>query len=163
MKKILIIATILTYNASFAGIDCSTIPVGTELAKAIETKDVVKAKTLLDGYKKDVSVYLKTCDSSKEKSEETSIMVHTYTAKLADVEFILKQPKKTTDCERVPSIVALSKAFKDNASDIEALYMTYTKDAEDYIKHCASHAEYEAVYESSMLYYDRYNELKSKK
>jgi len=74
-----------------------------KLAKTIEAKDVVTAKTLLQEFKMDVKAYLDNCDNSKEKFEETSVMILTYEDRLADVESDLKNasaPK--VDCSKVP-------------------------------------------------------------
>lgn len=142
--------------------DCTTTPVGMELAKSIEAKNVSQAKSLLEKYKADVKTYLSKCDQSKEKYEETSVMIHTYEDKLADVEYDMKHANNTTDCSKVPSTAKLEAAFtsKDSAS-IEAEYSSYRKMAENYISDCASHSEYETVYESSMFCDEAYDEWKA--
>jgi len=142
--------------------ECSSVPTGMELDKSIKAGDVSKAKSLLASFKADVASYLKDCDSSKEKFEETSVMIHTYEDRLADVEYDLKKAAVTTDCTKVPSSAVLEKAFKDkNNAEITAHYASYKKDAAEYIENCASHAEYETVYESSMFYDEMYDEWKA--
>ena len=161
MKKVWISAMVLTLSTMLYA-ECSNAPVGVELAKSIETRDITKAKSLLTSFKADVASYLKDCDSSKEKFEETSVMIHTYEDRLADVEYDLNKAAVTTDCSKVPSSAVLEKAFKDkNSAEITAHYANYTKDAAEYIENCASHAEYETVYESSMFYDEMYDEWKA--
>lgn len=155
------IILISSYYFSYA--ECTTVPAGMELAQSIEAGEITKAKSLLESYKKDVANYLKKCGNSKEKREETSILVHTYKARLEDVEFTLNKKPNTTDCSKVPSHTALSKAFEKKTADIESLYHAYKKDSENYIEHCASHLEYETVYESAMLCDEMYDEWKQKK
>jgi hypothetical protein len=162
MKKMWISAVVLTFS-TFIYAECSSMPVGMDLAKSIEAKDVSKAKGLLMQYKADVKIYLDKCDQSKEKFEETSVMIHTYEDRLADVEFDLKNAGVNTDCSKVPSSVTLESAFKSkNAPEIKAQYATYKKNAENYIENCASHAEYETVYESSMFCDEMYDEWMQK-
>ncbi len=140
---------------------CDAVPVGMELAKSIEAKEVKKAKKLLSAYKDDIKAYLKKCDQSKEKFEETSVMIHTYEARLADVEYDLNQKAHTTDCSKVPNSSSLELAFKNkDAAAIQSGYERYKKDAAEYIDNCASHAEYEVVYESAMIYDEMYEEWK---
>ena len=161
MKKVLIITSILAYH--FANAECSTVPSGMALAKSIAAGDVSKAKALLTSFKADVATYLKKCDGSKEKFEETSVMIHTYTDRLADVEFDLNKAANTTDCSKVPSSDQLEKAFKNKSSvEIIVQYDRYKKDAAEYIENCASHPEYEIVYESSMFCDEMYDEWKVK-
>ena len=160
MKKVLLLASILSYHFAYA--ECTYAPGGMELFKSIEAGDVSKAKSLLTSFKADVATYLKDCENSKEKFEETSVMIHTYEDKLADVEYDLNKAAVTTDCSKVPISAALEKAFKDkNSAEITAQYTSHTKDAAAYIEHCASHAEYETVYESSMFCDEMYDEWKA--
>jgi len=160
MKKIFISSILLLSVFLYA--DCTNIPVGTALAKSIVSKDISKAKTLLSNYKSDVTVYLKGCDN-KDKFEETSIMIHTYEDKIADIEHDMNSVSHTIDCSKVPSSKTLENAFKmKDATKIENLYSHYKKSAKDYIAHCASHAEYETVYESSMFCDEMYAEWKGK-
>lgn len=141
--------------------DCNNMPVGMELAKSIEAHDIDKAKTLLVTYKEDVKKYLDACDKSKEKFEETSVMIHTYEARLEDVEYDMTHQTSSTDCSKVPNGVELEKAFKNkDSTKIKALYAAYKKDAEHYLNDCASHAEYETVYEASMMFDEEYEALK---
>jgi len=161
MKKIWISTMVLSL-ATVLYAECTDTPAGMELAKSIEAGDVSKAKSLLTSFKADVASYLKGCDSSKEKFEETSVMIHTYSDRLADVEYDLSKAAVTTDCSKVPSSAALEKAFKDkNSAEITTQYASYTKNAAEYIENCASHAEYETVYESSMFCDEMYDEWKA--
>ena len=144
---------------SIAQADCANMPVGMALAKSIEAKEIVKAKGLLVNYKQDVSKYLAACDQSKEKFEETSVMIHTYEDRLKDVEDDMSKKDHGTDCSKVPDSVKLDLAFKSkNSAEIKSQYADYKKEAAGYIEHCASHAEYETVYESSMFYEEEYAE-----
>jgi len=157
MKKILAINIVLGCLTVAFSSDCVNTPAGMELAKSIEAKDVAKAKTLLKAYKFDVQKYLDNCDKSKEKFEETSVMILTYEDRLADVEADLKSasaPK--VDCSKVPSGKAIDTASDKSAA--KKLYVTYKKDAEAYIESCATHAEYEIVFEESLLYEETYGE-----
>jgi len=161
MKKVCISTMVLTLSTMLYA-ECTHVPVGMELAKSIETGDVSKAKSLLTSFKEDVATYLKNCDSSKEKFEETSVMIHTYEDRLADVEYDLNKATVTTDCSKVPTSATLEKAFKaKNSAEITAQYTSYKKDAAEYIENCASHAEYETVYESSMFCDEMYDEWKA--
>lgn len=132
-----------------------------ELAKYIEAKDVSKAKTLLEAYKAEVKSYLESC-KNKDKFEETSIMLHTYEDRLADVEYDLSKKQHSIDCSNVPQSKKLDEAFESKkASEIEVAYKRYKQNAADYLEHCASHAEYEMVYEASMLHDESYDTWKS--
>ena len=156
MKKILVIGLVIGGLTSAFSADCTNTPIGMELAKTIEAKDVAKAKTLLKAFKADVQTYLDNCDKSKEKFEETSVMILTYEDRLADVESDLKSasaPK--VDCSKVPSGKELEAASGDAA---KKLYASYKKDAEAYIESCAAHAEYEIVFEESLLYEEEYGQ-----
>jgi len=154
MKKSMI--SILLIAFSIAHADCSSMPVGMDLAKSIEAKEMSKAKELLLTYKADIKAYLAACDQSKEKFEETSVMIHTYEDRLADVEYDMKHAN-TTDCSKVPDGTKLTAAFKSkNSADIKAHYESYSKNAKEYIDNCASHAEYETVYESSMFFEEEF-------
>jgi hypothetical protein len=155
MKKIVLSAMLLI--SSVVQADCANMPVGTELAKSIEAKEVEKAKKLLLQYKEDVKKYLAKCDQSQEKFEETSVMIHTYEARLKDVEYDLNKKDHGVDCSKVPEHTKLDAAFKaKDSAGIKAEYANYKKAAADYLEHCASHAEYETVYESSMFYDEEY-------
>lgn len=159
MKRLMISTLLVTF--SMAQVDCSNMPVGMELAKSIEAKEVSKAKGLLVKYKEEVKKYLAACDQSKEKFEETSVMIHTYADRLADVEYDLKKENDTTDCSNVPTSTKLDEAFKSkNSADVKTQYAKYKKDSEAYIENCASHGEYETVYEASMFYEEEYDAFK---
>ena len=162
MKKISIVAMGLAFGTLLYA-ECSNMPVGMALSKSIEAKEVSKAKELLVQYKSEVKKYLENCDKSKEKFEETSVMIHTYEAKLLDLEYDLKKVAHTTDCSKVPSSTSLEDALKsNNVKTIESLYAQYKKDAEAYIENCASHVEYETVYETVMFCDEMYDEWKEK-
>jgi len=160
MKRIYITLILLSITVNA---DCSNMPVGMELAKNIEAHEISKAKKLLVQYKEDVKNYLSECDQSKEKFEETSIMIHTYEARLEDVEYDMNKADHGIDCSKVPSSAALEKAFKQkDTSNIKALYSDYKTASHNYIEHCATHQEYEMVYESSMIYDEMYDEWSKK-
>ena len=162
MRKILLGVMAWNLSTLLYG-ECSSVPIGMELAKTIESKKVTQAKSLLVQYKTDVKAYLAKCDQSKEKFEETSVMIHTYEARLSDVEFDLNNAGGSTDCSQVPSSVTLESAFKrKNSAEIKTHYVKYKKSAESYIENCASHAEYETVYESSMFCDEMYDEWAQK-
>jgi len=161
MKKIFI--TLMLMSSIFVYAECVNMPVGMELAKTIEVQDVSKSKTLLVQYKKDVAAYLKSCNNDKDKFEETSVMIHTYEARLEDVEHDMNKVDHGTDCSKVPSSASVEKAFKDkNSENIKNQYASYKKEAHNYIEHCASHSEYEIVYESSMFCDEMYDEWSKK-
>ena len=157
MKKVIISLMIAAFSMLQA--DCSKMPVGMELAKYIEAKEILKAKGLLAEYKEEVKNYLSKCDQSKEKFEETSVMIHTYEDRLKDLEHDINKKEHRTDCSKVPDSTKLDLAFKSkNHADIKIVYANYTKEAADYLEYCASHIEYETVYESSMFYEEEYAE-----
>lgn len=157
MKKVMIGMMVL--SLSIVKAECTSMPVGMELAKSIEAQNISKAQGLLSQYKEDVKKYLTACDQSKEKFEETSVMIHTYEDRLKDVEHDMNKQDHGTDCSKVPDGSKLELAFKSkNNADIKTQYAEYEKVAADYIEHCASHAEYETVYESSMFYEEEYAE-----
>lgn len=158
MKKIVISVMLFTFTSGVYA-ECSSMPIGMELAKSIEAKEVSNSKKLLVAYKNDVKNYLEKCDQSKEKFEETSVMIHTYEARLSDVEFDMNNTGDATDCTKVPSSTTLEVAFKSNdAQKIKTEYTSYKKDAQSYIEHCASHVDYETVYESAMFCDEMYDE-----
>ena len=158
MKKILAISMVLGGLTSSFGVDCANPPVGVELAKMIKVKDVAKAKTLLKAYKSDVQQYLDNCDKSKEKFEETSVMILTYEDRLADVEADLNsKPAANVDCSKVPNENAIKEAFKSaDAAKIKTQYTTYKTESENYLEYCAAHEEYEFVFEASLLHEEAY-------
>lgn len=165
MKKIvtipyLLFGLIVLLNASQA--ECINQPVGMELAKTLEEKNIDKAKVLLKKFKADVKNYLDTCDNNKDKFEETSVMILTYEDRLADFEADLKSNSvKKIDCSNVPDSKALDKAFKkDDANKVKALYETYKRDSEGYLDLCAAHEEYEMVFEEALLHEETYAEWK---
>lgn len=157
MKKSLVIGIVLGGLTSAFSVDCAHTPVGMELAKTIEAKDIDKAKTLLIAYKSDVKKYLDKCDKSKEKYEETSVMILTYEDRLADIESDLKNASGVkVDCSKVPNGKAIEAAGNKDAA--KKVYLSYKKDAQEYIDNCASHAEYEVVFEESLLYEEMYGD-----
>ena len=157
MKKVMISLMVLSFSTLQA--DCTKMPVGMELAKHIEAKEILKAKGLLGEYKAEVKKYLSKCDQSKEKFEETSVMIHTYEDRLKDLEHDMNKKEHGTDCSKVPDSAKLDLAFKSKKhADIKIQYAEYKKEAAGYIEHCASHVEYETVYESSMFYEEAYAE-----
>ena len=161
MKKTFMTLMLVASVSLYA--ECVDMPVGMELAKTIEAQDISQSKTLLVQYKKDVAAYLKSCNNDKDKFEETSVMIHTYEARLEDMEHDMNKADHGTDCSKVPSSVKLEQAFKDkNDADIKVHYTNYKKDAQQYIEHCATHTEYETVYESSMFCDEMYDEWSKK-
>lgn len=158
MKKILAIVMVAGGLTSAFGIDCANTPVGMELAKTIEAKDVAKAKTLLKAYRADVEDYLDNCDKSKEKFEETSVTILTYEDRLSDVEADLKaKPAENVDCSKVPSEKAIQEAFKSaDATKIKTQYAAYKTASENYLEYCTAHEEYEFVFEASLLHEEAY-------
>jgi septal ring factor EnvC (AmiA/AmiB activator) len=157
MKKTLttlMLVVLVSLNA-----ECINMPIGMELEKTIEAKDVSKSKELLVQYKKDVAAYVKTCDNKQEKFEETSVMIHTYEARLEDIEHDLNKVAHGTDCSKVPSSSELEQAFKEkNDAHIKTHYASYKETAKQYIAHCTTHPEYETVFESSMFCDEMYDE-----
>ena len=164
MKKTLMISVVVTFGLTSSLYategDCVNTPMGIELAKTIEAKEIDKSKLLLKEFKVDVKNYLAQCDKSEAKFEETSVMILTYKDRIADLESDLKGKVATkTDCSNVPNEKALTKAFKSGvSSDIKAQYSAYKTNAESYLEHCASHEEYEFVFEAAMLHDEEYAE-----
>ncbi len=160
MKRIYITLMLLSITVNA---DCTNTPIGMELAKSIEAHEIPKATKLLVQYKEDVKNYLADCDQSKDKFEETSVMIHTYEARLEDAKYDMSKADHGTDCSKVPSSVALEKAFKQkDTSNIKALYADYKTASHNYIEHCATHEEYEMVYASSMMHDEMYDEWSKK-
>ena len=168
MKKTLManitIAFGLTLSLNAAKVDCAHSPVGMELAKTLEAKDIDKAKSLLKKFKADVKTYLDNCGNSKDKFEETSVMILTYQDRLEDFEADLNSNSaKKIDCSKVPDAQALKEAFKaDDVNKVKTLYVTYKKDSESYLDLCAAHEEYEMVYEEALLHEETYAEWEKK-
>lgn len=165
MKKIVTIASIVTFGfTSLMGgskVECNHTPVGMELAKTLEAKEIDKAKQLLKKFKEEVKNYLAHCDNSEAKFEETSVMILTYEDRLADLEYDQKKVHKTVDCSLVPDAKALDNAFKEgDKKKINSTYEAYKDASEAYLDHCATHAEYEMVYESSLLHEEEYETWK---
>jgi len=165
MKKTVILPYLILGFISLLSaseVECKNPPIGMELAKTLEAKDLAKAKLLLKVFKKDVKVYLASCANSKDKFEETSVMILTYEDRLSDFEADMKNDiSKKIDCSNVPDSKALDKAFKkDNAPEVKSLYAAYKNASENYINHCAEHEEYEIVFEESLLHDEAYDEWK---
>ena len=161
MKKTFMTLMLVASVSLYA--ECVDMPVGMALAKTIEAQDISQSKTLLVQYKKDVAAYLKSCNNDKDKFEETSVLVHTYEARLEDIEHDMNKVDHGTDCSNVPSSSKLEQAFKDkNDADIKMHYTNYKKNAEKYIEYCASDAEYETVYESAMFCDEMYDDWMQK-
>ena len=150
----------LTLSLNAAQVDCANSPIGMELAKTLEAKDIDKAKILLKQFKSDVKIYLDNCGNSKDKFEETSVMILTYEDRLSDFEADLQSNSaKKIDCSKVPDSKALEQAFKkDDSNKVKALYATYKRDSESYLDLCAAHEEYEMVYEEALLHEETYAE-----
>lgn len=161
MKNILIVVIPMLFGSVYA--DCKNMPAGMELAKHIESKNISKAKELLVRYKQDVKTYLSDCDKSKDTFEVTSIMIHTYEDRLADVEYDMKKEDHGIDCAKVPRATSLENALKKGTtSEVKSLYATYKKDSDKYIDNCASHAEYAIVYDETMFADEMYDEWEQK-
>ena len=165
MKKIVAVPCMvlgLISLLSASEVECKNSPVGMELAKTLEAKNLDKAKLLLEKFKVDVKTYLDSCGNSKDRFEETSVMILTYEDRLADVEADLKSNSaKKIDCSNVPDSKALDKAFKkDDFNKVKTLYESYKRDSEGYLDLCAAHEEYEMVFEEALLYEEAYAKWK---
>lgn len=164
MKKRLIQVMIVAFGlSSFTYADCAKVPDGAELNTALEAKTYDKAQSLLDKFKLDIKNYLDKCDKSEAMFEQTHVSILTYEDKLSDLKEDLKgskvSQKSTVDCSKPPSSKDLDKAFKSKSSNqIKALYATFKTDAERYMDQCASHEEYEFVFEAALLYEEQYAE-----
>jgi hypothetical protein len=157
MKKIYTIAMILFSVSAWA--DCSKVPDGLNIKQAIEAKSYDNAKSLLETFKTDIKTYLTTCDKSEAMFEQTSVNILMYEDKLADLKHDIENKGTSIDCSKVPSSTLVEKAFKaKNTAEVKTQYAKYKKEAHDYIEHCASHAEYETVFESSMFCEEMYDE-----
>lgn len=161
MKRTLTTLMLLASTAVHA--ECVNAPAGMALEKTIEAQNFSKAKVLLVQYKKDVTAYLKACENDQSKFEETSVMIHTYEARLEDMEHDMHKVDPGTDCSKVPSSNKLEQAFKaKDDTKIKAHYASYKENAKQYIEHCATHPEYETVYESAMFCDEMYDEWAQK-
>jgi L-lactate utilization protein LutB len=157
MKRILLSTLMLVFTLAEA--DCTQIPRGENVATALTSKNYNKAKELLATFKLDIKTYLDNCNQSKEMFEQTHVSILTYEDKLADLKHDLNKKSHSTDCAQVPSSKTLEEAFKaKNSKEVKVQYAKYKKEAHDYIEHCASHAEYETVFESSMFCDEMYDE-----
>jgi len=157
MKNIYTIAMILFSSAGWA--DCGKVPDGMNVSHAIESKNYDKAESLFETFKTNIKIYLKTCDKSEAMFEQTSVNILMYEDKLADLKDDLKRGETVVDCSNVPNSATVEKAFKSkNSTEIKTQYASYKKDAENYIEHCATHAEYETVFESAMFCDEMYDE-----
>jgi len=162
-KKYIQAIAILLFSSGLFAEDCSQLPDGQNLEKSLKEKAYEHSESLLKKFKSEVKIYLKTCDKSKDMFEQMSVHVLTYEDTLADIKHDLANKKVALDCSAVPSSSNLEDAFKAKKdAQIEALYTEYTKNAKDYIEHCASHVEYESVFESSMFCDEMYDEWKTK-
>jgi len=161
MKKIYIIVMSLLFTVLWA--DCNQVPSGISVKQAIEIKSYDKAKSLLETFKTNVKKYLETCDKSEAMFEQTNMTILTYQDKLEDLKHDLNAENISIDCSKIPSSTLVEKAFKSkNSAEIKTQYARYKKDAESYIEHCATHTEYETVYESSMFCDELYDEWMQK-
>ncbi len=157
MKKILILAILLVSVSAFA--ECTKVPEGTQITKAIEAKDAATATSLLDAFKNDIKKYRETCDQSKEMLEQTNVEILMYEDNIADLNHDLTKADSGVDCSKVPSSANLEAAFKaKNGAEIKTLYSAYKTASHNYIEHCASDAEYETVFESSTFCDEMYGE-----
>lgn len=161
MKHIILASSLLCalmadINASDSG--CNNTPMGIELAKILKHKDVDKATHLLEEFKRDVKSYLSNCSNSKEKFEETSVLILTYEDRLSDLKDDLKNhTTKKIDCAKVPNSKVIDEAFKNaKAPNITTLYESYKKNSEAYLDSCTSHEDYEMVYEEALLQEEAY-------
>lgn len=165
MKKSLIVTSLVMIGmvvcVDASPIECSKTPVGMELAKQIEAKNITKAKTLLEQFKTEVKAYLAKCGNSKDKFEETSVMILTYQDRLSDLETEIQEGPSKVDCSHVPDAKGFTKAFASGvASTIEKSYQTYKKASQEYLDNCASHEAYEMVFEDSLFHQDDYEAWK---
>ncbi len=164
MKKRLIQIIFVAFGlSSLTYADCAKVPDGAGLNKALEAKMYDKAQLLLEKFKLDIKSYLDTCDKSEAMLEQTQLTILTYEDKLSDLKEDLKtlkvSQKSTVDCSKPPSGKNLNEAFKTKSStQIKALYATFKKDADSYMDQCASHEEYEFVFEEALLYEEQYTD-----
>ena len=161
MKKQWFLGLVLSAFITSLNADCTNMPTGSDLTKSIESKNIDQAKTLLQTFQSDVKKFLASC-KDEGKQQEVSILKLTLEDEVKFLEVRLKKGDASFDCSKVPDDTALNSAFasKDGAK-IEKEYQSYHKNAEGYLEHCASHEEYEAVFEASMLHDDEYTNWKS--
>lgn len=137
--------------------DCTQMPTGNELSKSIASKDLERSKALLSVYNADVKTFLSTC---KEEGavQEVTLMQLTFQDNVQALEEKLKKAKQPAyDCNNVPDDTTLNKAFgSKDAEAIKKAYNTYKQSAEGYLEHCASHEEFDFVYEASLLHEEEY-------
>ena len=143
--------------------NCENVPNGMALEEVLNTKNIDKAETLLEKYKLNVKAYLSNCDKSEAMFEQMQVTILTYEDKLSDLKVDSKTKKvaKSRDCSKPPSSKNLNAAFKKkDLKEITKHYEAYKSDAESYLDLCASHEDYELVYDEALLHEENYDEWK---
>lgn len=140
--------------------DCSNMPIGTNLAKSIMSEDLDGAKKYLTTYIGDIEAYLDHCKGEGER-QQAKIMKLTYKEEVVQLEARLKKQHKVTfNCSTLPDTNALETAFESgDTTQIKKRYDTYQQNASDYLNHCATHPEFESVFEASLLYEEKVGSL----
>lgn len=164
MKTKLIQSIVILFGLStMLYANCANVPNGMALEEVLNTKTIDKAETLLEKYKLNVKAYLSNCDKSEDMFEQMHLTILTYEDKLSDLKEDSKSQKvaKTRDCAKPPSSKNLNVAFKKkDIKEITKHYVAYETDAESYLDLCASHEDYELVYDEALLHEENYNEWK---
>lgn len=139
--------------------DCSDMPIGTNVAKSIMSKNVEDAKKYLTAYQAEVKSFLARC-KEEGPTQQVSLMELTYQDEVKYLEEDMKKKNQVSyDCSKVPDDTALNKAFAEGkANAIKKAYSEYHKSAADYLDHCATHEEFDFVYETSLLHDEEYTE-----
>ena len=137
--------------------DCSNMPIGTNVAKSIMSKNLENAKKFLTEYEAEVKSFLARC-KEEGPTQQVSLMQLTYQDEVKYLEEDMKKSNQTSyDCSNVPNDAALNKAFaQGNAETIKKTYSEYHKSAAAYLDHCAVHEEFDFVYEASLLHDEEY-------
>ena len=158
MKKKWLMIFIAGGMISLLNAECTNMPIGTEVAKSIMSRDIDQAKKFLTAYKTEVSKFLEQCKDGGAQ-QQVKLMQLTYEDEVKYLEENLKKKNEATyDCTKVPDDAALKSAFSSgNAENIKKAYSAYKKNVLDYLDQCATHEEYEMVYDTSLLHDDEYN------
>jgi hypothetical protein len=164
MKKKLIESMVILFGvSSVLYANCENLPSGLMFEDAVKTKNIDKAETVLEKYKLNIKAYLKSCDKSEAMFEQMEISKLTYEDKLSDLKEDAKSQKvaKTRDCAILPSSTNLNTAIKSgDLKEVTKHYEAYKTNAESYLDLCASHEDYELVYDEALLHEENYNEWK---
>jgi hypothetical protein len=133
------------------------MPIGTNVAKSIMSKNLEDAKKFLTEYQAEVKSFLEKC-KEEGPTQQVSLMQLTYQDEVKYLEENLKKSKEAAfDCSNVPDDTALNKAFAEGKAEaIKKAYSEYHKSAASYLDHCAVHEEFDFVYEASLLHDEEY-------